>query len=204
MFRKSTIAVCAGLAASALLLGAPQVAAARADDPSRVVLRDGTGDVWRVNVRTSAWTHVGDLPPADVRRAVVTHRSGAVVVRSKFENLRRIGRQSYWTGLATPDSSFFAEVVSRPGARAGRHELVDGSTYAEVACAGLSHRIDYATETVTLRVPRTCLGSPRWVSANLGNILVVGERPHRRHYADNPHNRQPYSNTGTRRIYPAG
>jgi hypothetical protein len=166
-----------------------------------VVLRDGAGDVWKVNIRTSHWTLVGDLPAADVRRAVVRHRAHAVVVRTRFENLRRVGVQIHDAGIKTPDDSFYTEVTSRPGKRAGRHVLYDEPGGERLGCANFTHRIDYPNDTVTVRVPRSCLDHPRWVRANIGNRLVLGDRPHRRHYADNPHDDGPYSNTGTRRVY---
>jgi hypothetical protein len=199
MLHKATIAL--SCAAAALLFTALPDAVAREEGPSRAVLKDRAGDVWRVNVRTSEWTKVGRLPAADVRRAVVSHRSHVVLGRMRFVNLRRVGWQSYDVGLTTPRAIFFATVTSTPRARAGRHALSDGPSGTPVTCSGLSHRIDYAADLMTVRVPRSCLAHPRWVRANLGNRLVLGERPHRRHYADNPHNRFPYSNFGTRRLY---
>jgi hypothetical protein len=200
MFPVSTVALCGGLAATVLALGmAAPVVLTSEDVPSRVVLRDGTGDVWKVNPHTSAWTLVGDLPAADVRRVVVSHRDRSVMLHVRFENLRRIGVQTYWAGVATPGGDFYVEVTSRPGTRAGRHVLYDGPAGTGIGCARLSHRIDFTTDTVTVRVPRRCLGGPSWVKVNTGNTLVVGDPA--RHYADNPHNRQPYANVGTRRIY---
>ena len=197
------LTVWCAVAVTAVVGTAAPVAVAGAERPSRVVVRDGTGDVWKVNLRTSHWTLAGDRPTADVRRAVVRHRSGAVVVRTRFENLRRVGVQSHAAGLTTDDGDFFVEVTSRPGKRSGRRALYDGPGGERIECAGMSHRIDYAAETVKVRVPRSCLRDPRWVRANLGNRLVVGERPDRRHYADNPHDDGAYSNVGTRRVYRA-
>lgn len=190
-----------GAVAAALVVATPSGPVLGSESPSRVVLRDGTGDVWKVNVRTSAWRKVGELPAADVTRAVVRHRSDTVVVRVRFVDLRRTGRQTYWTGIETPRDTFYTELVSRRGARAGQLTLFDGPAGARLPCAQLAHRIDYAADLVAVRVPRSCLGTPRWVTANIGNILVLGARPHRRHYADNPHDDGPYVNQGTRRLY---
>jgi hypothetical protein len=186
------------------MLGAAVTAPASAADeepPTRVVLRDGTGDVWMVNMRTSHWTFVGDLPAADVKRAVVSHRPHAVVVRARYDNLRRIGTQRYWTGIATRRGDFFIEVASRPGSRAGRHTLYDGVAGSKLSCGRLSHDIDYAADVVRVRVPRSCLDRPRWVRVNIGNLLVTGQKPSRKFYADNPHNAKPYSNFATRRLF---
>ena len=183
------------------MAAAPSGAVTGAATPSRVVLRDGVGDVWRVNVRTSEWTLVGDVPPADVRRAVASHRTYALVIRTRFDNLRRVGTQRYLTGVATPHGEFFVEVVSRRSIRSGQHTLFDGPPGDPLICANLGHRIDYAADLMSVRIPRSCLDSPKWVRVNIGNILVVGNGPHRTHFADNPLNREPYANVGTRRLY---
>ena len=202
MLHKSRLAVAACCVAVTVLAGTPApVAVAAEDTPSRVVLHDGSGDVWKVNLRTSHWTPVGERPAADVRRAAITHRARAVVLRTRFVNLRRIGVQTFWAGIETPAGDYYTEVTSKPGNRAGRHALYDEPGGQRTGCAGLSHRIDYPHDTVTVRVPRSCLDRPRWVSLNIGNILVVDDAPHRHHYADNPHDDGPYSNLGTRRIY---
>lgn len=200
MLRTSVAAVTCGVAAALVAGAVPGVAADRGS-PSGVVLRDGGGDVWRVDLRTSRWTPAGDLPAADARLAVIRHRAGSLLIRTRFDDLRRVGVQNYWAGITTPDGDFFTEVISRPRLRSGRHALYDGVAGERLRCPGVSHRIDYLTDTVTLRVSRTCLGHPRWVTVNTGNILVLGDRPHRRHLADNPHNRQAYANVGTRRLF---
>ena len=38
---------------------------------------------------------------------------------------------------------------------------------APVTCGGLSHAVDYTANTVSMSIPRTCLGSPTWVEANV-------------------------------------
>lgn len=200
MFRTSMVAACCGLAASALVFVAPATGAG--DEPTtRVVLSDGTGDVWRVNVRTSGWTLVGDLPAADVTRAVVSHRRHAVVVRSRYDDLRRIGKQTYWTGITTPRGDLFSEVVAEPGSRSGQQTFYAGAAGAELDCRSMSHDIDYAADVVLVRISRRCLDNPRWVRVNTGNILMRSQKPRREFYADNPHNADPYANFGTRRLF---
>lgn len=189
------------LAATAVVGAAAPLPDADVDTPSRVVLRDGAGDVWKVNIRTSHWTLVGEKPAADVRRAVVTHRDRAVVVRVRFVDLRRVGVHTQSVGIRTPEGNVFAQLTVRAGRWAGRHALYDEPEGEPIGCSSLSHRIDYASDMVVIRVPRSCLDGPRWVRANLGSRLVVGDRPHRRHFADNPHDDGPYSNGGTTRLY---
>ena len=201
MFRK-LLTACA--ATSVALTGVTTFAQATARDatPSRVVLDDGTGDVWTVDLRTSHWSEAGEVPGADVTRAVVAHRTHAVAVRMRFVDLTRRGRQSYWAGLTVPGDDFFVDVVSRRGARAGRATLYDEPGGRRVACRRLAHDIDYERDLVRVWVPRACLARPTWVRGLLGNELRLGVRPDRAVYADNPHDDGAYVNQGTRRLYP--
>ena len=190
----------AALLGVTLLVGPP--AAAGEARPSRVVLHDAAADVWQVDVRTSEWTEVGALPAADVRKAIVRHTPLAVTVRMRLADLRRVGRQGFAAGFVTREGILFSRVLAAPGNRAGRYVLRDEPGGTRIPCPGLTHRLDYAEDLVTMRVPRSCIGNPPWVRVNLGNTLVLGDEPPRRHLADNPHDASPYSNVGTRRLYP--
>lgn len=198
------VAGCVLSAAALSMAVAPPPAVGLEGGPSRVVLRDAADDVWRVDVRTSEWMLVVDLPAADARVARIRHGSHAVTVRMRYADLRRTGLHRHWAGITTPDDDYFVEVTTRPKRPAGRHALYDGPAGDRLGCAALSHRVDYVADTVAVRIPRRCLGGPSWVKVNAGNVLVLGVAPRRRHYADNPHNQQPYSNTGTRRIHWVG
>lgn len=63
----------------------------------------------------------------------------------------------------------------------------DGST----SCAGFTRRIDYAEDTVVMRVPRSCLGTPQWVRLGPSNQLNL------------PGARTPYFDTPTSHLSPA-
>jgi hypothetical protein len=39
-------------------------------------------------------------------------------------------------------------------------------------CSGMSHTIDYTRNKVTLTVPRSCLGRPRWVEVAESTVRV--------------------------------
>lgn len=199
MNRKSVVAVTSGLlVATTLTVAAPTVGAVE-DRVSRVVLRDGPGDVWESMPSTEP-PLPADRPAADVTRAVVKHGAGFVRVRMRFSDLRRVGWQSYSVVLATPDvfEEYYLRVVARHGSRRGHHRLVDADN-ARVRCPGLEHVLDYAGDVVRIAIPRRCLGHPRWVRGGLQNWLSFVETD--RSFTDNPHNREAWSSEWTRRLY---
>ena len=187
MSRRSSLLATAvlGLVSSGLI--APAGASA-AEPVSRIVLVDPAGDVWSIGEGENAeWVSAGDLPAADVRRAVVRHGRNRVVVKMTFTDLRRAEPQFYWATIASR-RQFGALLVSTGlGRFKGRHQLVNGN-FADVKCPRLSHRIDYAADRVTMSVPRSCLGRPRWVRVDLTNAMFRGEtEADFQEITDNPH-----------------
>jgi hypothetical protein len=189
------------LIASATLAGTVHGASAAEDLPSRVVLHDGTGDVWTsaISAIDEPSPTITSYPAADVTKAVVTHGHYALRLRLRFANLRRVGHQAYRVDLQTPRADFFAAVVAGSDIRQGRHFLEREST---VRCRGFRHEIDYGTDVVTMRIPRRCLGRPRWIKVHLDHALWTGDlnQPDAS-YEDNPHGHDGYAATFTKRLY---
>lgn len=182
-----------GLVTAVLAATAPGALAG--DAPvTRVVLRDGPGDVWVAGDGEEGYTPAGSVPTADVTRAVAAHRTGSVVVHMRFVDLRRVDSQNFGAFIYAGRRTIVAMVSASPGARAGRHQLIDYRA-GRVRCPGFTHDIDYATETVVMRVPRSCLGRPAWVRLSLLNGVYRDGGGGFRELTDNPHNRR--STTGT-------
>ena len=196
--RWTSAAVTFGLVATTLLAGAAPGAAA-ADRPSRVVLRDGPGDVQRIVPPDTTSHPYGDFPPADVTRAVVDHRSGKVVIRMRFVDIKKAGRQLYWLDIRTGDHhEYRATLVSRAGARQGHRTFeVDG---VATKCRGFTREIDYAKDLVTMRIARSCLANPTWVRVQILNTLEYKSGGPL--YIDNPHNHKAMGGP-TARLYRA-
>jgi len=201
MFQKLSAGLVSGVLAVAVLTTVAPAAHA-VERPTGVVLHDGSRDVWEVHFAPegeSTATRAG-VPEADVTRAFIRHATFAVRIRMRFANLRRVGVQSYEVQIGTPRNAYFAQVRSSPGARRGTHSFDGGQG---TGCRRMTHRIDYADNVVTMRIPRRCLGRPRWVRVGLTNALRVegsnGEGEHL--YVDNPHNHGPFSDEVTRRLY---
>lgn len=97
----------------------------------------------------------------DITSFRVAHREATVVGRIKT---RRRTRDDRFFGavlqLRTAQGTYTA-VVFRP--RVGRPLEMQFDGGGKQSCAGLRHRIHYSRETVTIAIPRTCLGNPAWV-----------------------------------------
>ena len=195
MVQKLSAALGSGVLSVAMLTAVAPVA--DADElPTAVVLHDGPGDVWTVDASGLRRT---DFPDADVTRAFIRHATYAVRIRMRFADLRRVGVQFYDVSIGTPRTSYFVELLSAPGARRGRH-FFEGS---QDTCRQMTHRIDYANNVVSMRIPRRCLGRPRWVTVGINSGLDIERNgAHVAAYFDNPHNHEPINRTeGTRRLY---
>ena len=108
--------------------------------------------------------------------------------------------QFYGLQIGTPSNAHFAQVTSAPGARRGTHDFEGGNG---TRCRRMTHRINYATNVVSIRIPRRCLERPRWVRVGLDNALLIegSNGEDQNVYMDNPHNHESFSDEVTRRLY---
>jgi hypothetical protein len=201
MPRRSSVLLAAALTLPLSALTVPTEASATAAPVSRVVLADPTGDVWAIGEGENAeWVSAGDVPTADVVRAVVRHGRRNVRVRMTFTNLRRVEPQEYTAMILTRRRFGAVFVSAAPRQWKGRHQLVNGN-FATVKCPGLNHGIDYDNEQVTISVPRGCLGQPNWVRVDMTNFIFRGNtEANFQEITDNPHSADPDGSL-TRRLY---
>jgi len=168
------------VAAATLLAACPGTAQAAPAGPT-VVLHDGPGDVWTFSNVTIGYLPATQ-PAADVLRARVTHGSLAVSVRLVFDDLQRVDTQWYYCDIHTPGLTSRFVVEAEKGLWRGRAlQQIDGEW---VRVPGLSHHIDYGSDELTLRVPRSLLGGPPWVRVRLRNELGLSD--HNTFFTDNP------------------
>jgi hypothetical protein len=196
MIEKLLAAATSGVVAAAMLtFVAPP---AHSDEvASGVVLRDGPGDVW-TGLSPDREPTRANFPAADVTRVLVRHAPFAIRIRMRFVDLRRVGTQRYVVQIGTPSNVYFAQVASSPGARRGTHRFDTSQTSG---CRGMTHRIRYGRNVVSMRIPRRCLERPPWVRVGLENTLTRNPGKHETIYRDNPHNRGAFSDEVTRRLY---
>jgi hypothetical protein len=199
MFRRVAMISSGLLAVTMLTVSEPSASAT--EFPTGVVLTDGAGDVWvdRSGFGDNLDTRVS-FPPADVKRAVVRHATYAVRIRMRFVNLRRLGDQAFQAEIETSGGGLSnADVGSSPGHRSGSHSFHSGG-FPDTGCPGMTHRINYATDVVRMRIPRSCLGRPRWVRVTLFNFMITTSDDGDVFHVDNPHNHNVFG-TPTRRLF---
>ena len=188
-------ATLAALAVPALLSTSATAQEARTTE---VTVRDGAGDVWTAPVGGDTFTAAPEQRVGDVLRMRVAHRHEAVTVRLVFADLRRAGSAFYELDLRTDKGAASAQVEAGRHHWAGRQHLwaADGN---QLTCAGMTHRIDYDANVVTLRIPRSCLGDPTWVRA----LNYDRRETATTQYVDNPANHEALPGGFTRRLYRA-
>ncbi len=161
----------------ATTVAAAVIAPAAAASAASTTVTDGTGDVWEntYNPDTSSdvWTPTESAYNTDVVSTVIKHNADRVTVKMTYNDLQK---QPDVSISAVVNMRFdrgprrFAFVDASPGSWRGSSQVFKDNAKtgpAPVSCAGLSHTVDYAANTVTMSIPRTCLGSPRWIEANV-------------------------------------
>lgn len=125
-----------------------------------------------------------DTPSAegDIQRLSVGHRAERVLVRMRVAGLTELWRTSADIDIVTPDRGYAISLYGRKGRTHSffgyqpdwswvpDDDADDGgcgqgylSGSAGRDCRGLTVRIDVVAGTVRVAIPRSCIGSPRWV-----------------------------------------
>lgn len=158
-------------------LAAAVVGPSTAATAQSATITDGTGDVWENTydpaTQTDVWSLVESAYNTDVVSTVIKHGARRVDVTMTYNDLDK-----------APDVTISAVVTMRFDQGARRSAFVDvwpgdwqGSAMVfkqnastgggPVTCGGLTHAVDYTANTVSMSIPRTCLGSPTWIQANV-------------------------------------
>jgi hypothetical protein len=175
------------LTAAVMIAGAVPPAAAGSRNPSRAVLQDGAGDVWASRPGPGPLTFVpapGKGRSADFTRVLIRHRHRALGIQMKFVDLQPRGEQTVVIGLETP--FLYTVMVRASRGRDGAHGLFNPVT--EIDCPGFTHEINYSADRISVRIPRSCIEEPEWVTVQLRSRLTGHSAAPP--YNDNPHNGQ--------------
>ena len=176
---------------AALLLVAMSAGVASARE---VLLRDAVGDMWLQDQQGN----VSEAPNSrggDVRRALFRHGRKNVVVRQRFVDLRRSGEYAQYVIRIKSAKGIFRELLveASTGSWAGKSRVFNRRGN-RVECSA-THNIDYALNVVVMKLPRTCIGTPRTVRVTASNYRSDVNR----HFLmDNPHNTESSAQGWTR------
>lgn len=135
---------------------------------------DATGDVFVSPESDGAgenFTPAPDRVEGDVTGVRVAHRANKVKLTLRYRELSRTGFANIHSfRIRTEKVVRDVTVFGITGHWRGEAEMstARGRT---VSCA-LSHTIDYATNRVTVLVPRSCLSNPRWVRVGAAGIGI--------------------------------
>jgi hypothetical protein len=178
------------------------VAPAAAD---HAVVRDQRRDVSEARVGADpVFVYQSRMREGDFVATTFRHGRRAVVVTSRFRDLRHVGNHHGYFLRLESGRHRYREVTVEAGPKAwrGRHVVTDRRG-DRVRC-GVHHSIDYRRNVVRVIVPRSCLGLPRVVR---GTAAAAWTRPDlddpsQADYlaVDNPHNTDVAVKTWTRWI----
>ena len=152
-------------AAAALTIAVPGAASAQSWTHT-----DPAGDVYKVTFSDDSDEETEAVDPSvtngDVISSTIKHNPRKVIATLRFRDLATTPEDLdiYGISLRTDKLNRDLSVIAADGLERGEHEL-DRPNGDTVRCRGVSHRIDYTANTVTMVVPRSCLGRPRWVKA---------------------------------------
>ena len=148
--------------AAAVMLALGVAAPAQAQ---RLVVDDPTGDVYTYPSTEAGWVNVGSVVNTDLVRTTVDHRARDVRVRAKYVELTKGPSQGIQLGvdLQTGDYYSIFATAHRPF-RTMRVTInnLDEDT-GELDCPGARASLSFKRDTLTLVVPRACLGNPATV-----------------------------------------
>jgi hypothetical protein len=99
----------------------------------------------------------------DIIASRVRHKAHVVVMTMRYQELTAGQRAVHWFGIRTGKMARFVLLATDAGHPAGRARLFKPN--GKMVRCQVRHSIDYTANTATVRVPRSCLGTPRRVRA---------------------------------------
>lgn len=168
------------------------VALPAAASAASLTIDDATGDTYLATydeaTDTESFEPAGSQVNVDLDKTVVKHKSGAVVVKAKYAELKRDDKVIFFGVELRTDEGLKRETGVFTFARAkGDSYMATGSGMKDVKCPGLAHEIDYAADLLSLTIPRSCLSRPKWVQARVGSVGLEDSQSNDA-YVDNGHN----------------
>jgi hypothetical protein len=132
----------------------------------RVTVDDDKGDVWSFAGTPGDYTHDGSIKNADLDELQMRHRDRDLVVRAHYVELKKkvSTAMNFWFYVRTDQRETFEvrlQIWGRDGSSSAH--IGDYWTTEQIDCAALRNRIRFGANTVRVRVPRSCIGDPRWI-----------------------------------------
>ncbi|MDP3891552.1 hypothetical protein [Nocardioides sp.] len=138
------------------------------------VHRDAVGDVGSFTDESENFTTLPGQKVGDVVRSVGKHKGKRVSFSVKMRALPKTKHShGVVTRIVTNKKTYFADAHSAPGLGSDVFLTRNGKL---IDCAGMRHKRSAKRNTITLSVPRSCLGNPRWVKLGGGVYWLKGNK----------------------------
>jgi hypothetical protein len=158
----------------ATTLGLSLVAPAHAQVSSRT---DASGDVTVSSCDSNGDNCTDAVDPAlrmpDIRTSKATHGLNNVQLYATYADLSTTGTKIHMMRFVTNENIRRRFVVVTSGTQVTVKELYRDSDGREMACSGLTAKIDYTANTIALNVPRPCLSYPQTVRVGFGTMVPL-------------------------------
>jgi hypothetical protein len=109
----------------------------------------------------------------DIVGSQVRHRAHAVVMTLRYQELTAGHQAVHWFGLRTGKMARFVLLATDADHPAGRARLFRPN--GKMVRCHVRHSLDYTANTATVRVPRSCLGTPRRVRAAMQYAAPISQ-----------------------------
>jgi hypothetical protein len=124
---------------------------------------DATGDA--VAFTSSTDTVTPEQANGDIAWSKVRHKSRKVVLTMRYRDLNGSGYTVHYYAIRTNKMKRQVSLVTYPGHTQGK--VVMSNSHGKTVRCHVTRSIDYTAKTATVRIPRSCLGRPRWVKVGM-------------------------------------
>lgn len=135
---------------------------------------DTANDVVAVTMPAGTTTPAADRTEGDIVSSRVRHGSRVVALTMRFQELTAGQTALHWYGIRTGKMTRVVIMESDAGHLNGRARMFKPNG-KPVTCR-IGHAVDYTANTATVRVPRSCLGKPKWVRVAMQEASPLGDQ----------------------------
>jgi hypothetical protein len=109
----------------------------------------------------------------DITASKVIHKARKVIMRMKYRDIAWNDEvNAHLFVVRTSKMKRYVQLVAGDGFRGGK-VVVTKPNGKRVKCR-VKRNVDYTVNTATVKVPRSCLGYPRWVKVGMASVFYTG------------------------------
>jgi hypothetical protein len=155
--------------------------------PTTIEWTDGKGDMWAAKFAEDSSFIPGEPRPTatngDIRHVTVAHRAESLVIKVQYLdlNLDDVDFTVPLRAFVDTDVGLESEISLNWDGTAQESSVIVVNENSVIDCSAASATVDNNGNTATVRVPRSCLGVPRWV-----RVYVESEISQSKNYQAEP------------------